>query len=112
MAFHVKREHGLLRDFWLPVLSFVLVICLVILGVNRTAKSTDEQMYEAARSSVMRCVAECYALEGAYPPSVAYLKENYGLTVDESRYVIHYRSLGGNLLPEIRVLPLEGGDRP
>lgn len=109
MAFHVKREHGFLRDFWLPVLSFAAAIILVVLGVNRTSRAANDQMYSAARDSVMRCVAECYALEGTYPPSIQYLKENYGLTVDESRYIVHYRSLGGNLLPEVAVLPLEGG---
>ena len=38
--------------------------------------------------------------------SVEYLKENYGLAVDDSRYVIHYQRLGANLLPEIAVFPI------
>jgi hypothetical protein len=52
---------------------------------------------------------QCYAIEGSFPPTVGgveYLRENYGLAVDERRFVVYYESLGQNLVPQIRVVPI------
>lgn len=44
------------------------------------------------------------AAEGAYPPDVDYLKEHYGLQIDERRYTIRYMAFAENLMPDITVL--------
>ncbi len=49
----------------------------------------------------------CYAVEGRYPPDFDYLKKHYGILVDESRYVVHYRMFASNLMPDILVIPLD-----
>ena len=46
----------------------------------------------------------CYATEGVYPPSVQYLKENYGIQIDEDRYSVFYEIEGANLMPSITVM--------
>ena len=50
-----------------------------------------------------RATVQCYAIEGRYPPDLAYLEENYGLILDREHYVYHYRLEGSNLMPEIQV---------
>ena len=49
------------------------------------------------------CVA-CYAAEGSYPADLDYLKEHYGIQVDETQYVVYYDLFASNLMPEITVL--------
>ncbi len=49
------------------------------------------------------CVS-CYAVEGRYPPDLEYLKEGYGVQVDEERYAVDYRIFASNLMPDITVL--------
>ena len=39
-----------------------------------------------------------------YPPSLEYLKETYGVQVDEERYFVDYRYVASNLMPDITVL--------
>ena len=46
----------------------------------------------------------CYAAEGAYPPSLEYLKEHYGVQIDGERYTVHYMVIADNLMPDITVL--------
>lgn len=58
------------------------------------------QLEEAIR----RGVINCYAAEGAYPPDFAYIKEKYGIVVDESRYLVVYDVFAENLMPDITVL--------
>lgn len=46
----------------------------------------------------------CYAAEGVYPPDLEYLKEHYGLQVDENQYTVRYDVFAENLMPDITVL--------
>ena len=46
----------------------------------------------------------CYAIEGSYPESLQYLKDNYGLTYDEEKYFIDYQVLGSNILPDVTII--------
>ncbi|MEZ4509295.1 MAG: hypothetical protein R2912_00570 [Eubacteriales bacterium] len=51
----------------------------------------------------------CYAVEGKYPPSLSYLYDNYGISVDESRYVVFYDVIAANLMPSVQVTRIGGG---
>ena len=111
MAFAAKkREHRTVREFALPVLSFLVVLCVVWIALGNLSQGTDEQMLEAVRRAVTRTAVQCYALEGEYPASLDYMEENYGLHIDHARYAVHYPRVGGNLLPQIAVFPV--GDAP
>ena len=46
----------------------------------------------------------CYAAEGFYPPNLDYLKDRYGLQIDEKRYTVRYTAFAENLMPDITVL--------
>ena len=89
----------------LLLVAAVLVCFLVALSRLDTGRREKgrQQLEEALR----RTAVSCYALEGAYPPSVDYMKEHYGLTYDDSRYTVHYSVFASNLMPEITVLDSE-----
>ena len=92
-----------------PVFSlalFAAAVLLLLRGAGSVASLSAVERRSAAEQAVRRAAVQCYAVEGRYPASVEYLKENYGLAVDDSRYVIHYQRLGANLLPEIAVFPI------
>ena len=55
-------------------------------------------------TALRRGVAACYATEGFYPPDLSYLREHYGLQIDESRYRVFYEVFAPNIMPEITVL--------
>ena len=46
----------------------------------------------------------CYASEGVYPPDLEYLKDHYGVQIDEERYTVFYERFAQNLMPDITVL--------
>ena len=83
------------------------MMAVFILGVNRFGQDTGARQKESLEKALVRDVAECYALEGVYPPSLAYLKTHYGLTYDEGRFFVDYRPIGGNLYPDYYVVVLE-----
>ncbi len=86
------------------LLVVVLVLALLLpalMGVQTAARAEGRQQLEDA---LRRAAVTCYALEGSYPPDVAYLQEHYGIRVDDDRYFVDYQIFAGNLMPDITVL--------
>ena len=94
---------GLLRGLLLPALCVVVLVAFstALNSLNSGHEAEDQrQLEEALRRG---CVA-CYATEGVYPPNLDYLKERYGVQVDEERYTVFYSVFADNLMPDITVL--------
>lgn len=86
-----------------PLLAVgIVLVFLTALGNLRTGNKEEgkRQLEEA----VKRCAVSCYAAEGIYPPDIEYMKEHYGIQIDESQYVVIYDIFAENLMPEITVL--------
>ncbi len=103
----IKSIRAILKNgvFW-SLVMFVGVAYIMAFGVDEISSSVSDQQLEIIENNVRRSAVQCYSLEGAYPQDLEYLVEHYGLQYDAKAYVIHYRSTGGNLLPEIIVLSL------
>lgn len=54
--------------------------------------------------TLRRASVDCYATEGIYPPSLAYLEEHYGVQIDTKHYTVYYDAFAENLMPDITVL--------
>ncbi len=90
---------------WGWVLGIFLVVCiLAAIGAPRVARDLQEQSREAIRQKVISCAAQCYAVEGVYPPNLGYLEAHYGLTINHAVYIVSYDAFSSNLLPEVTVL--------
>ena len=88
---------------WL--LAALAALAALLWGLRAISRGSSAAGLAAAQNALRRSVMQCYAIEGFYPPDVGYLKEHYGLSINESAYLIHYRVIGANLLPEMTVLP-------
>ena len=62
------------------------------------------QSGQAVRDAVLRGTVQCYAVEGAYPSSLSYLEEHYGLVINHEKYIVSYNAYASNLAPDVRVL--------
>lgn len=91
----------------LSTIISVVVSLLILLMVGNNLANLSRQSREAglrvAGEALERAVMQCYALEGAYPPSLQYLADNYGLIVDQNKYVYQYEPVAGNIHPIIGV---------
>jgi competence protein ComGC len=89
------------------VLIVLLVILLVWQSLANLGERSRDSGIQVARQAVERAIMQCYALEGAYPPSLDYLREHYGLVVDTVRYAYVYEVVGGNIHPVVSISHLE-----
>ncbi len=94
---------ALLRGLLLPVIAAAALLCFAT-AVNSLDSGRAEEDLRQLEETVRRSCVACYAAEGVYPPSLDYLKEHYGLQIDEERYTVKYSAFAENLMPDITVL--------
>lgn len=86
------------------LLAAALVLFVFLLGISRLEQGRQEQGVRQLEDVLRRAAVACYASEGFYPPDVDYLRENYGVVIDENRYRVHYDRFASNLMPDITVV--------
>ena len=90
------------------ITACVIVAVILICSVCYAAFSvTDEEIAEretAIKETVQERALQCYVIENAYPESLAYLEENYGLTVNKKDFLIVYDLFAENQPPVIKVI--------
>ena len=97
------------RRDWIKLLAIVAVLAAAVLLVNRIDAAQDSAETDIVRDAVKNAALTCYAVEGAYPDSVEYLRENYHLAYDEDRYMITYDAFASNMIPDIWVTEMGAG---
>ncbi len=88
------------------ILKLVLIVGMIVLAVgifSRVGSKHESEETELVRKAVKDAALTCYAVEGAYPDDVEYLREHYSLAYDESRYFITYEAFASNRIPDIWV---------
>lgn len=93
----------LLKGLFLPVLAAVFLFCFAT-AVNSLSAGRQDETQQQLEAALRRACVACYATEGIYPPNLAYLKEHYGIQIDEDNYVGRYDIFAENLMPDITVL--------
>ena len=81
-----------------------VVILLAVPASRRAAAEEAADSVQAIEEAVQKLALQCYVIEGAYPDSLAYLEENYGLTVNKEDFKVMYTPFAENLPPDVRVL--------
>ena len=104
-----KKSGGFGRRLALTLAVFAAVFVGVYMLVNKVGSASGSAETEIVRDAVRSAVLTCYAVEGAYPAKIDYLKEHYGLAYNEEAYLVIYDAFASNIMPTIRVLELGGG---
>ena len=98
-----KRRHSFARGLTISLLVFAALIIASAALFRGVGTASSEAQTELVRSAVQRAAVTCYAVEGAYPATLDYLKQHYGLIFDEENYFVFYTAFASNIMPEIRV---------
>lgn len=105
---HIKQKNNRQR-LWISILSPVLItaagLYLLYAGVGAVSRRTQEEQLAVLTQAVRRATVQCYAIENRYPPSVEYLEEHYGLSIDRGKYHVFYDGWASNIMPEITIIP-------
>ena len=98
-----NRKHSLARGLALTLIVFAVLVYGGMSLFRGIGTASSQAQTELVEDAVRRAVITCYAIEGAYPSTLDYLKKHYGLVYDEENYYVFYDSFASNILPDIRV---------
>ena len=90
----------------IAVLVVLIIVVLICLGVwiYKSAADESSERIRSITDAINERTLQCYVIEGAYPESLSYLEENYGLTVNKEAYRIVYIPVAENLPPTVKVI--------
>lgn len=79
-------------------------MAFLLLALTQLDRGRSREDMHQLEQALRRTAVACYAVEGVYPPDVAYMRDHYGLRYDESRYAVHYELAASNFMPDITVV--------
>ena len=91
----------------ITLLLLALIACALLLfsrGISNLENGKEKEDKRQLEEIITRAVVSCYSIEGAYPNSVEYVIEHYGIQYNKDDYIIQYEFYASNLMPEITVL--------
>ena len=86
------------------VILAIIVVCVVFYSAFTVTAEDIADRENAIKETVQERALQCYVIENAYPESLAYLEENYGLTVNKEDYLIVYDLFAENQPPAVKVI--------
>jgi len=101
-----KSAVDILRYAIAPVIFTLVMMGLIMYGLRQAEESSRAEALRILDSSIRRAVVMCYAIEGQYPESIAYIEEHYQVSINWDKYIVHYSIFASNLMPDIMVIEL------
>lgn len=107
----ISKWHSIRRamTYIVPAALFAAMLSWFLAAASNAGGSARRRELAAVKATVENGVTLCYAIEGAYPESVEYLTENYGLIYDKGKYIVHYDRFADNVRPIITILERRSG---
>lgn len=99
------KKTTLPKSFIKQILLGGVLLYFAVFASQIIKSKTGEQELKQIEQAIKNAAVQCYALEGAYPPSYAYLEENYNVSVNTEKYMVDYKCFASNIAPSITVLP-------
>ena len=84
--------------------AVVLALALAWFASGTLGASLREQGELSVRNAILNSAKQCFAIEGAYPSSLAHLEQNYGLVINRGDYAVTYEVFADNVMPSVVVL--------
>ena len=78
-----------------------------MLGISFISSTSSKDQKQVLTDAVNKDIIHCYAIEGYYPPSLAYIEDHYGLTYDKDRYFVDYVPVGDNIMPSVTIVEIK-----
>ena len=100
-----KKARRRLAAVWV-IVAIIAVVLIIPAAVSGRKEETQESV-RSITETVQERALQCYVIEGAYPSSLSYLEENYGLTLNQEDYLVVYKPVAENLPPDVRVIERE-----
>ena len=98
----------ILQSVNFSILFFLLVIGIFLYGIATVSSGTAEDERRILDEAIHKDIVHCSAVEGMYPPNLAYMEEHYGLTYDHDKFLVDYEPIASNIMPSVTIIERSG----
>lgn len=88
----------------LSLVGFLALMIGCLFLVQQVNNSGQDKQIEILEEAIHKAVVQCYALEGMYPPDLAYVEEHYGIAINHDNYIVHYDLFASNIMPDVKII--------
>lgn len=99
---HKQRNNSI--SVFIALILSVGALALFLSASDSWSNRFVQEQKETLERALTRAAVYCYSIEGAYPETLEYLEDAYGITYDKTLFFVDYQVLGSNLMPEITVI--------
>lgn len=106
----MRKKHTMLRRAFGPIRSGLCLAGVLLffwVAVNNANSARVREGRNQLELALRRAAVSCYAVRGAYPPTLDVLVEYSGIQIDRTRYQVFYEIFADNLMPEVTVVVME-----
>lgn len=101
------KKGGIIKKNFFSLAVFLLFMVFLIVSTNSLKNTSDKESIKSLENAINKTIVECYAIEGYYPPNIKYLEDNYGLTINKDKYIVHYEAFASNIYPDVNILVIK-----
>ncbi len=92
------------KNYIVNICIAAVVLLVVLWGLTSLDNTGSELQLQTLQDAITRSCTHSYAINGAYPASLDELVQNYGLQIDETKYIVHYDAFAPNIMPDITII--------
>lgn len=97
-----RRVNGNILKVIVMFAALAAAVFCLYKAAGRMGSNQEAESLKQLDTSIRKAMMTCYATEGVYPPTIQYLKDNYGVQVDETRFVVFYEVFWENMMRTLR----------
>jgi len=105
MLRYEKRSHW--KGIAVTVALFVALVGVFVFVLRGTSDKADTEQATLLETAIRNAAVTSYANEGRYPETLEKIVEQYGIIIDESRFLVRYDVFGSNVMPSITIINKE-----
>lgn len=91
---------------WVQLFLLIIIVIIIMvsfISINNFWENNNDIQPDRIKEAIESMCIQCYALEGSYPPDLEYLKEHYGLILNDDAYFYYYEIFASNVMPYVEV---------
>lgn len=102
-----KKITSSFKSLLLPVIIFGVLFVFFYYGIAAIAQTSAIEEEQSLETALNHAIVHYYSIEGRYPEDLDTIIKHYGITYDQSKYLVDYQPIASNMMPNITVIRLE-----
>lgn len=88
----------------ITIIVFLAILVLFSGLLGRTSSSADREQADLLETAIRNAAVTSYAIEGNYPATIQKIVSDYGVIIDQDRFIVRYDVFAPNVMPDISVV--------